>query len=381
MKKLYWRPPHVSRTALSLVAIVAVGMLVLVESYPVVRKQDHYGARIAAARLSRDCMEAIKAEKLRLGHKPDPEVDPAETGIIGESLTAVTSNTGCLSAKLTSANPNFAAVLVHLLIEAGVSQGDVVAMGASGSFPGLNVSTYAAIKTLGLKPIIIASTSSSEWGANHVDYLWLDMDRTLRDKQLIDFGAMAATHGGIDDMGVGMTKEGRALLDVAMDRNGVRQLEPASLADSIDKRMGLYDEIASNRPIKAYINVGGGSASVGTHVGKKQFKPGLNSEPPRSKTVPDSVMLRFAKRDVPVIHISRVKLLAERYGLPYEPRVAVPIGQGSVFVGSEYNRWLAFGGLVAIMAVMFAFLRWDIGMRVLRGMRPRDTDASPEHMV
>ncbi|RLB45655.1 MAG: hypothetical protein DRI90_28210, partial [Deltaproteobacteria bacterium] len=115
--------------------------------------------------------------------------------------------------------------------------------------------------------------------------------------------------------------------------------------------------------------------------GKKQFKPGLNSEPPRSKTVPDSVMLRFAKRDVPVIHISRVKLLAERYGLPYEPRVAVPIGQGSVFVGSEYNRWLAFGGLVAIMAVMFAFLRWDIGMRVLRGMRPRDTDASPEHMV
>ena len=381
MKKLYWRPPHVSRTALSLVAIVAVGMLVLVESYPVVRKQDHYGARIAAARLSRDCMEAIKAEKLRLGHKPDPEVDPAETGIIGESLTAVTSNTGFLSAKLTSANPNFAAVLVHLLIEAGVSQGDVVAMGASGSFPGLNVSTYAAIKTLGLKPIIIASTSSSEWGANHVDYLWLDMDRTLRDKQLIDFGAMAATHGGIDDLGVGMTKQKRALLDVAMDRNGVRKLEPTSLADSINKRMGLYDEIASNRPIKAYINVGGGSASVGTHVGKKQFKPGLNSEPPRSKTVPDSVMLRFAKRDVPVIHISRVKLLAERYGLPYEPRVAVPIGQGSVFVGSEYNRWLAFGGLVAIMAVMFAFLRWDIGMRVLRGMRPRDTDASPEHMV
>ncbi|RLB46251.1 MAG: poly-gamma-glutamate system protein, partial [Deltaproteobacteria bacterium] len=268
MKKLYWRPPHVSRTALSLVAIVAVGMLVLVESYPVVRKQDHYGARIAAARLSRDCMEAIKAEKLRLGHKPDPEVDPAETGIIGESLTAVTSNTGFLSAKLTSANPNFAAVLVHLLIEAGVSQGDVVAMGASGSFPGLNVSTYAAIKTLGLKPIIIASTSSSEWGANHVDYLWLDMDRTLQDKQLIDFGAMAATHGGIDDLGVGMTKQGRALLDVAMDRNGVRKLEPTSLADSINKRMGLYDEIASNRPIKAYINVGGGSASVGTHVGK-----------------------------------------------------------------------------------------------------------------
>ncbi|MBW2454615.1 MAG: poly-gamma-glutamate system protein [Deltaproteobacteria bacterium] len=381
MKKLYWRPPHVSRTALALVAVLAVGVLILVESYPVVRKQDHYGARIAAARLSRDCMEAIKAEKQQLGHKLNPEVDPAETGMIGESLTPVTSNTGFLSAKLTSANPNFAALVVHLLIEAGVREGDVVTMAVSGSFPSLNVSAYAAAKTLGLDPIVIASTASSEWGANHVDYLWLDMERTLREKKLIDFGSVAATHGGIDDMGVGITDEGRALLDVAMERNGVRMLAPTSLADSIDKRMALYDEIAGNRRIKAYINVGGGSASVGTHVGKKQFKPGLNTEVPRTKTVADSVMLRFAKRDVPVIHLSRVKLLAERFGLPYEPRTAVPLGRGQVFVGSEYNRWLALGGLVAIMVVMFAFLRWDIGMRVLRGMRPRDTNETPEHMV
>jgi len=381
MKKLYWRPPHISRTALVLVAILAVGVLVLVESYPVVRKQDHYGARIAAARLSRDCMEAIKAEKQRLGHKIDLEVDPAETGIIGESLTSVTSNTGFLSAKLTSTNPNFAALVVHFLMEAGVQEGDVVAVAVSGSFPGLNVSTFAAVKTLGLEPIIIASTASSEWGANHVDYLWLDMERTLRDKKLVDFGSVAATHGGIDDLGVGITDKGRDLLDVAMDRNGVRKLAPTSLADSIDKRMALYDEMAGNRLIKAYINVGGGSASVGTHVGKKQFTPGLNTEPPRSKTVPDSVMLRFAKRDVPVIHLSRVKLLAERFGLPYEPRAAVPLGHGRVFVGSEYNRWLALGGLVAILVVMFAFLRWDIGMRVLRGMRPRDTNETPEHMV
>ena len=381
MKKLYWRPPHVSRTALVLVAILAVGVLVLVESYPVVRKQDHYGSRIAAARLARDCMEAIKAEKQRLGHKLNPEVDPAETGMIGESLTPVTSNTGFLSAKLTSANPNFAALVVHLLMEAGVQEGDVVAVAVSGSFPSLNVAAFAATKVLGLEPIIIASTASSEWGANHVDYLWLDMERTLRDKKLIHFGSVAATHGGIDDLGVGITDKGRSLLDVAMERNGVRKLAPTSLADSIDKRMALYDEIAGNRPIKAYINVGGGSASVGTHVGKKQFKPGLNTEPPRSPSVPDSVMLRFAKRDVPVIHLSRVKLLAERFGLPYEPRTAVPLGRGQVFVGSEYNRWLALGGLVAIIVLMFAFLRWDIGMRVLRGMRPRDTNETPEHMV
>src|SRR5690606_29481438 len=117
--------------------------------------------------LARDAMEAIKAEKIRRGHRVDPKVDPAETGMIGESLTPVTSNTGVLSAKQMSTNPNFAAVILHLLDEAGVKENDVVAVGLSGSFPALNISALAALKTLGAKPIIIASSSSSEWGANH----------------------------------------------------------------------------------------------------------------------------------------------------------------------------------------------------------------------
>jgi poly-gamma-glutamate system protein len=381
MRKLYWRPPNLSRTALGLVALLAVVSLIAVESLPVVRKQARYGDKIAAARLARDGMEVIKAEKLRLGHNIDTRLDPAGTGMIGQSLTPVTSNTGFLGAKLTSTNPNFAAVVLDLLLDAGVAEGDVVAVGVSGSFPALNVSTYAALHTLGARPIIVASLSSSEWGANHVDYLWLDMERTLRDAKLIDFAARAASHGGIDDVGLGITENGRAMLDAAIERNGVRDLAPVSLADSIDKRMAVYDEFAGDAPIKAYVNVGGGSASVGTHVGKKQFRPGLNREVPSAVDVPDSVMVRFARRDVPVIHISRLKLLCERYQLPYEPRGPIPIGQGAVFVGSEYNRWLALAALVVILGAMLAFLRFDVGMRVLRGMRGKSKRASPEHMV
>ena len=381
MKRLYWRPPGVSRTALTLVAAVSLAAIILVETLPVQRKQTSYGEKVAAARLARDCMEAIKAEKQRIGHVSDPEVDPAATGMIGESLTAVTSNTGFLRAKLTSTNPNFAAVVVHLLAEAGVVAGDVVAVGVSGSFPGLNVSTYAALQTLGIRPIIIASTSSSEWGANHVDYTWLDMERTLREVGLSPFKTSGATHGGIDDLGIGLTKEGRAMLDTAMQRNDVRKVEPTSLADAIAKRMALFDEVAGDAIIKAYVNVGGGSASVGTHVGKKQFKPGLNLEAPLAAGTPDSVMLRFAKRDVPVIHLARVKLLAQRYGLPYAPAVTIPVGQGRVYVANEYNRFLALGGLLFVVAVMLAFLRWDIGTRMLRGMRGKAEEKAPEQMV
>lgn len=382
MKRVYWRPPGVSRTALVLIAFVAVSVATALEHFPVVRKQRDYAAKIAAARLAREGQEAIKAEKQRLGHMPSPEVDPARTGMLGESITPVTSNTGFINAKRTSTNPNFAAVIVHLLREADVEEGDLVAVGVSGSFPALNLATYAALHTLGSEAIIIASASSSEWGANHVDYLWLDMERTLRDKELIPFKVAAASYGGIDDLGLGLTSQGRSILDAAMDRNGVRRLQPASLSEGIALREALFDELAGDRKIKAYVNVGGGSASVGTHVGKKQFKAGLNREPPLAANVPDSVMLRFANRDIPVIHISRVKLLTQRFGLPYGQTARIPVGEGNVYVKSEYNRWIAGGGLVLILAVMMAFLRWSVGARLLEGLRPRrETKEDPGQMV
>ncbi|MEM1029651.1 MAG: poly-gamma-glutamate system protein [Myxococcota bacterium] len=381
MKKLYWRPPGISVAALTLVAIVATATFVAIERFPVVRKQARYGDKIAAARLAREGMAAIQTEKERLGHFVDPAVDPARTGMIGESLTPVTSNTGFLSAKLTSTNPNFAAVVVHLLDEAGVEKSDTVAVGVSGSFPALNLATYAAMHTLGVRPLIIASTSSSEWGANHVDYVWLDMERTLRQSGLIPFASLAASQGGIDDLGIGLTEAGRDLLQAAMVRNEVRRLDVASLRDSIDQRMSLFDEAAGDAEIAAYINVGGGSASVGTHVGKKQFKAGLNLRTPRAPNLADSVMLRFSARDVPVIHISRVKILAARYALPYEPRAPVAIGESNVFRATEYDPRLAGLGLVLIIATMVGLLRWSVGARLLGNLRPRPRAKTPEQMV
>ena len=76
-----------------------------------------------------------------------------------------------------------------------------------------------------------------------------------------------------------------------------------------------------------------------------------------------------------------MKLLAERYGFPYEPRKPVPIGQGSVFVNSEYNRWLALGSLIMVLGLLVALVRWDVGARLLRGRRSRDQAKAPEQMV
>jgi poly-gamma-glutamate system protein len=382
MKRVYWRPQGVSRGALLLIAMIALGALTLVERFPVQTKQPHYDEKIAAARLTVDAFKLIKTEKQRLGIPFDPEGDPHQTGMIGSALTPVTSNTGYLSAKRASINPNFAAVVIKLLKQAGLEKGDLIAVGASGSFPALNVAAFAAVQTLGLEPIVISSTSASEWGANDVSFMWIDMERVLVEHQLFGFRSIAASLGGMDDRGFGMSKEGRSLLSAAIERNALSKIEPKTVVESIERRMEIYREKAGDRPIKAYLNVGGGTASVGTQIGKKQFKPGLNLEPPRGAGLMDSVMLRFSERGIPVIHFTSIGQLARRHGLrPNSDGSIPPVGEGEIYAKAEYNRWLALGGIIAVLAAMLAFIRLDVGLRILRVAPRRKQAAQPQQMV
>ena len=380
MKRVYWRPPGISRSALAMIALAAIAALVIVERFPVVRKQSWQAEKIRAARLSHDAMRTIKAERIQRGLVIDPEADPHQTGLIGFSLTPITSNTGYISAKRASTNPNFAAVILHFLKRAGVEAGDVVAVGLSGSFPALSVSTFAALHVLEAQAIVVASVSGSEWGANDPNYTWLDMERTLFENKVFSYRSTAASRGGIDDRGLGMSKEGRALIEAAIARNNVERIEGKSLVDSIELRMAHYDARAGNRPIKAYVNVGGGSASVGTHVGKKQFRPGLNLEPPRGEGLLDSVMLRFAERGTPVVHVSNIAKIAKSHGLKADSAEHPRIGEGAVFIKAEPNRVLAGFGVGLILVVMLAFIRFDVGIRILR-TRKKEGTKQPQQMV
>ena len=62
-------------------------------------------------------------------------------------------------------------------------------------------------------------------------------------------------------------------------------------------------------------------------------------------------------RDVPVIHVTQIKQLARAHGLPLRPGSIPRVGEGTVYVRPEYNRWLAALALVTIAAVLFAFAR------------------------
>ena len=272
--------------------------------------------------------------------------------MIGAALTPATSTAGRLAAKRTAANPNFAAIVVALLKRSGVERGDTVAIGYSGSFPGLNIAVEAAVQTLDLRPIGISSAAASQWGANLPDFLWLDMEKTLFDEGKIHFRSRAASLGGIEDRGLGMSDQTQQTLREGIARTGLATIEAENFTQSVERRMQLYQDQAGTKPIKCYINIGGGATSVGKSLGKKQFHSGLHTRlPARARNI-DSVMTRFLAAGVPVIHLIRVRALAGRYGLETEPRSPAIVGQGEVFERYQYNAWYAAAALAGILAML-----------------------------
>jgi poly-gamma-glutamate system protein len=271
--------------------------------------------------------------------------------------------------------------MVELLKKSGAKGGDIVAVGFSGSFPALNLATFAAAEALELKVIAITSVAASTWGANVPKFTWLDMERVLYRKRLVSQKSVAASLGGQEDRALARSKKGRRLLQEAVERNKVEILEAGSFDESIFKRMDIYQKLAEGKRIAAYVNVGGGTASVGTVVGKELFKPGLNRRPSPAALSVDSVMSKFARDGAPIIHMVRVNDLAEKYGLPKNPRVMPAVGEGHIFTRLEYNLYLVAGFLVMLLFISYIFLRLDIGYRIFAPARITKTPGHPEPMV
>jgi poly-gamma-glutamate system protein len=214
---------------------------------------------------------------------------------------------------------------------------------------------------------------------------------------LFDVMSIACSIGGHQDRGVGLNEDGLRIVRASIERNGLqpfrldqaKPLSEATLADmeadfiaNVTERMELYKEKAEGKPIKAYINVGGGMISTGKSIGKLMFHPGLNRRPPRHVREIDGVMPRFARQNIPVIHVVHIAALANQYTMPLEPTVAPSIGEGGVFMGIDYSKPLVVGTLVFILMCLYGFIRTDVGFRMLRASQTKSQrDAQPEPMV
>lgn len=275
-------------------------------------------AALRAAALAREAMRVVKTERLDRGLAIDRTLDPSGSGLIGWRHSAVTSNAGRLSAKQTSVNPNFAALVVEMLQQAGVRPQHCVAVGLSGSFPALNICVYAALEVLGVNALCICGAAASQWGANHPEWLWLDMQQALHACGLLRIRPLAASLGGRADRALDLPQHGRHRLLARVRAARLPLLSAETQRISVQQRMQIYRRAAAGRRIAAYINVGGQAASVGTQESKHGFRPGLNLRALGTPPLP-CVIGEFLALGVPVLHFVNIEQLARRYGFPRCP--------------------------------------------------------------
>lgn len=356
--KIYWRSSGVPTWGLLFLIILSAIIMVAVENVkqrdPVVEK--NYATMVNAAKIMREGMETLQPLRAKLA-PINPEFDPQRSGLVGLENSIVTTNHGGRQSKQTTINPNWAAVAVKLMADAGVEEGDLVAVTVSGSFPALNLAAYSAIEAIGAEPVIIASASSSQWGANVPNFLWLDMERELREAGILSHKPIYASLGGIEDRGIGIADEGLDSIRNTIKKSGIDMIEPANYQEAVADRIAIFREHSADRQYKAFINVGGGATIVGPPGIDDLFKSGLQTDAPSRAFAVDTVMGYFLQENIPGIHFIGIKDMAKRHGLPIMPQEVVPVGDGGIYSASVYNRWLAFGLGLGLFGMTWLIVR------------------------
>ncbi len=348
MKK---REGKISIMSLLIITTITVILMVLELSSKTKVEAKYYQEKLLAAQLAQNALEVIKAKVIDMGIPIDRINDPNETGLIGIQYSPITTERGELDAKLTTTNPNFAALIVELIKTARLHRDDLVAVSLSGSFPALNISVLSALETLELKPVVVTSISSSMWGANYPQLTYLDMESTLNERTMLKTKTVAASLGGEDDVGRGLSPEGRESIQEAALRNNVSIIEAANLDDMISRKIETY---SAHGEIKLFINAGerttalaGSEAGIGL-IRKNAIRTGTG------------LIAHFSKTGVPVINLLDVNVLANEYGLPIAPIPLPKPGEGRLYYEYKYSVTFAIIATLILVFILFVVLRFDV---------------------
>ena len=358
---MFWRTTRVSRLTFVILALLGLLFIAVIElSFHTVRAR-WFDEKLEASKLAERAQKTLWTY-ISSSHIPvDTIADPNATGLIGSQFTLITTDQGVLEAKLTTTNPNWAAVVVDMLKTAGVKKGDYVAISYTGSMPGLNIAVLAAVQTIGAIPVIISSVGASMWGATNPEFSWLDMERILFERGIFKYRSTAASIGGRGDRGANLSPKGREICREIIKRNGVTLIEEPTLIDAIKKRVEIYmEKIPKDKKYKAYINVGGGLASIGSAHNLSVLKPGVIKRLPRFNYPIRGAMIIFGLSGVPIINLTSVTELARKYGLPIAPQPIPDVPSGDVFYKKKYRLQVVALLLLIYALVVFVVLRIDV---------------------
>jgi len=274
--------------------------------------------------------------------------------VLGREMSSITTSLGSLPSKKTSIDPNFAGLVVFLLNRSGVRSHDTIAIGASGSFPGLLIAALAAARIMEVKPLWMCSLGASQWGANDPDFHWLHMWSCLKEKAIFSVDPVAVSLGGEGDTGGGMEAEGRDLLLDAATKSGLPFIYEPDLEKNVALRMKLYEQASEGKDIQVFVNIGGGIANIGTDSEILNLRPGIVFPahiPPPDKR---GVLFETADRGVKIIHLLYMKGLSFRYGIAWNPEVLPRPGESEIYKLAQKRNWFFIAVVILYFIVVFA---------------------------
>lgn len=315
-----WKRPAIAKnnrilTILGCISAVILAGYILNDN---LRPKEPDFEKDLAAMYMGEMIEAVSTYCYDNSIQIDLGADPMETGLIGLEWTEMTTTIGHLDAKRTSLNTEFASLMVDLLREANLEAGDKIALGCSGSFPGLLLASLSSAKAMNLDCKSIISLGASSYGANRPDLTILDIYQILINKGLVKNLPVGISLGGEFDMGVEWDREIHDMLLEKIQMSGIPFIWHEHLKDNVKQRADLYGFNTAQSP-KAFINAGGATANIGTSTSILHLKPGLIT---KAKIPPaeEQGMLHFSlKKGIPVIHLLFIKGLANKYGLVWDP--------------------------------------------------------------
>jgi len=361
-------------------SFLALGCFILSINSRTIDVSPSYEDKIEAANFMQKAMSILKNHRMEESVFIDIENDPNETGLVGSPFSLITTDEGDLDSKLTTLDPNFSAVMVELMYQLGLKDGDTIAVLMTGSMPGANIAVLTACRALGVIPITITSVGASQWGANLVDFTWLDMESILFENDLISSRSIAASIGGRNDMGRLLSPSGRDLIMENINKHDLPLIRKERLADNIQHRMDLYGSIQSINKYDAIVNVGGGVASLGTSFNLRLLPPGVV----RRNIIQDivrpggieGVFSKFLKFDVPGLHILNIRPLTQEFKMPFAPIPVPEIGVGGLYAIEKYNVWVAGICLIVVSSSVLA-----VGIHSKRKIRQHLIQHEPDSLL
>jgi poly-gamma-glutamate system protein len=379
-KKQPFIPAIQKTTTLVALSVLSLLCFLIAVNAKTINISPSYKDKVEAAQLMKQAMKILKESRMEKSVFIDIENDPNETGLVGSPFSLITTDEGDLDAKLTTLDPNFSAAVVDLMYQIDLTAGDTVAVLMTGSMPGANMAVVTACEALGIHPVIITSIGASQWGANQVDFTWLDMESILYVNDLIPARSIAASIGGRNDMGRLLSPAGRKLITENIAAHQLPLIRRDRLAENIQDRMELFKSVHPIGQYNAVINVGGGVASLGTSFNLKLLPPGVVTRTDISNIGRpggiEGVMAKFVKANVPALHILNIRPLIRQFNMPFAPIPIPEIGMGSLYAEERYNLFVAAVCLLIVGGSVFG-----VGLHSKRKIKEHLIQHEPDSLL